>query len=148
MGFDGYAIDFIDAPDPVKEFLESNGNLHRNVGSSLFRSSSSRVVPLADPFGFSSPPSHQGHLLSNSLRRKPTQHHQLRRRSENTSHQLHRREYSLLELQLEVRCSTFECVDCSDQSGKELQERRFVIPPFFLTLFRLFLMRLGEARPN
>ncbi|KAL7409239.1 hypothetical protein BDY24DRAFT_356208 [Mrakia frigida] len=43
MGFDGYAIDFIDAPDPVKEFLESNGNLHRNAISSRILSEGSQL---------------------------------------------------------------------------------------------------------
>ncbi|KAL7409255.1 P-loop containing nucleoside triphosphate hydrolase protein [Mrakia frigida] len=33
LGFDGYAIDFVKAPDPVKAFLEIHCNLHRSAVS-------------------------------------------------------------------------------------------------------------------
>ena len=56
MGFDGFAFDFIDAPGPVKEFLETNGNLHRNVSKVSFRSLLSRFVHLSQArFGVHGP---------------------------------------------------------------------------------------------
>jgi len=51
MGFDGYAIYFVDAPDPVKEFLESLGYAHRNASrqfSNIARAS--LLLSLTFPF--------------------------------------------------------------------------------------------------